>query len=53
VNVRYTVKYLEESYLTGREKNIVEDRKLDKQRPYDLTKVFPGFSFEEASAKLS
>ena len=53
IDVRYTVNYVEDSYLTGTEKNIVEDRKLDNKRPYDLTKVFAGDSFLDANDKLS
>ena len=53
MDVRYKVKYLEETSLTGTEKNIVEDRKLDNKRPYDLTKVFAGDSFVDANDKLS
>ena len=53
MDVRYKVKYLEETSLTGFEQNIVEDRKTDKKMPYDLTKVFAGDSFLDANDKLS
>ena len=53
LKVRYTVKYIEESPLSAIEQNIVADRKTDKKRPYDLTKLFVGDSFLGASVKLS
>jgi len=53
MDVRYKVTYLEETYLTEIERNIVADRKTDKKRPYDLTKLFTRDSFLEASYKLS
>ena len=53
MNVRYTVNYLEETALNGFEQHIVEDRKTDEKRPYDLTKMFVGDSFLDASVKLS
>lgn len=53
IDVRYKVSYVEETYLTDRERNIVEDRKLDKKRPYDLTKMYPSCSYLEAEYKLA
>ena len=53
MNVRYTVVYVEDTCLTGFEKNIVLDRETDEKRPYDLTKLFTGDSFLGASVKLS
>ena len=53
MKVRYTVSYVEDTTLNGFEVQIVEDRKTDKKRPYDLTKMFVGESFLGASVKLS
>ena len=53
MDVRYKVDYVKESYLTPVEKNVIEDRKLDKKRPYDLTTMFKGCSYCEARHKLS
>jgi len=53
LDVRYTVDYVEETALTGFERHIVEDRKTDKKRPYDLTKMFKTCGYLDAGAKLA
>ena len=53
LRVRYTVNYSKDSPLSAVERNIVALQKIDKKRPFDLTKVYTGNSFLDASVKLS
>jgi len=53
LKVRYTVHYVEESPLSAVERNIVTFQKIDKKSPFDLTKIYTGDSFLDASVKLS
>jgi hypothetical protein len=51
-NVKYNVVYVQETPLTQTEQEMVEKRKANKERQFDLTKVFKSCCFEEAEEKL-
>ena len=50
--VRYEVVYLEDTFLTSSEIELVEDHKSGKYGHYNLTKIFIPHNFEEAEKKL-
>ncbi|MBW8015583.1 MAG: hypothetical protein FVQ82_05295 [Planctomycetes bacterium] len=52
MEVRYDVVYLEETPLSCLEREMVEDKKSEKNGHYDLTKIFGSCDFEEAEEKL-
>jgi hypothetical protein len=52
MDVRYDVVYLEETPLSGAEREMVVDHKSEKTGHFDLTKIFNSCSFEEAEEKL-
>lgn len=52
MDARYDVVYLEETPLTCAEREMVEDKKSEKNGHFDLTKIFTSYDFEEAEEKL-
>ena len=50
--VRYETVYLEDTFLTNAEIELVEDQKTGKYGHYDLNKIFKSLNFEEAEKKL-
>ena len=50
--VRYETVYLEDTFLTHSEIELVEDQKTGKYGHYDLNKIFKSLNFEEAEKKL-
>ena len=50
--VRYETIYLEDTFLTHSEIELVEDQKTGKYGHYDLNKIFKSLNFEEAEKKL-
>ena len=51
-DVRYETVYLEDTFLTNTEVELVEDQKTGKYGHYDLNKIFKSLNFEEAEKKL-
>ena len=51
-NVRYEVVYVDETPLTEEEVKMLEERKSDEDRHFDLTKIYKSVSFEEAEERL-
>jgi hypothetical protein len=51
-DVRYETVYLEDTFLTNAEVELVEDQKTGKYGHYDLNKIFKSLNFEEAEKKL-
>ena len=50
--VRYETVYLEDTFLTKSEIELVEDQKTGRCGHYDLNKIFKSLNFEEAEKKL-
>jgi hypothetical protein len=51
-DVRYETVYLKETPLSEAEKQMVEERKSEKDGNFDLTKTFKSYDFAEAEGKL-
>lgn len=52
-DVRYKVEFIKESSLTDEEKRMIEFRKNDEKREFDLTKIYAGLSLRQADYELS
>ena len=52
IDVRYETVYLEDTFLSNAEIELVEDQKTGKYGHYDLNKIYKPLNFEEAEKKL-